>query len=130
IPKHDRDRISVDWRPKSIPVLIDSDATKDFKVLVKPLNRPEGWRMKEEPRPKPTMVTVSGTQQTVSRVDAVVAEFPVEPTEQINTLVTLQAVDSQGNPVKGRILLAPPQVLVTVLQQRVVLQKRVPVQPV
>lgn len=129
LPEKYRDRVMVDWRPRSLPVLLVSDKSQEFPVILKPLERPEGWELRDA-QVSPSRVTVSGTAEAVGRVATVAAAFNVEPTERINTLVTLQALDGSGNIVRDAVHLEPAQVLVTGMQQRVVLQKRVPVQPV
>lgn len=129
--------LDVSWRPRKIPVLLVSDKTKVLPIVIKPVNRPDGWQIKDLQIKSLTGgapdVTVSGPVEMVDRVAQVVAAVPLDSTEVINELVQLQPFDSAGNKVEDsqtRLLLAPTQVLVSGMQERVVLQKpRVPVQP-
>lgn len=121
-------RVMVSWRPRSIGVRYVSDTSKEFPVVVKPLKPLDDWELVEAPRAQPDRVTVSGTEDVVSRVAAVTAVLPLEPEEAINTLVTLQALDAENNNITDQVQLAPPQVMVTGAQQRVLLQTRLKVQ--
>lgn len=122
--------VEANWRPQSIPVKLISDATKQFAVEVHPLNNPEGWELTSPPQPTPAQVTVSGSQEDVARVARVITSLPLEPTEHANPLLTVQALDEGGLDVSDLVKITPAQVLVSVNQERVVLQKDVPVQPV
>lgn len=122
--------VEANWRPQSIPVKLISDATKQFAVEVHPLNNPEGWELTSPPQPTPAQVTVSGSQEDVARVARVITSLPLEPTEHANPLLTVQALDEGGLDVSDLVKISPTQVLVSVNQERVVLQKDVPVQPV
>lgn len=123
-------RVFADWRPRSVQVLFEPDATKELPVEVRPLNPPEGWEMGEPPRANPSRVTISGPKEVVDRVATVVAPFSVEPSERISTQASLEALSRDGSVVPNdQVRIEPPQVTVTGLQERVVLQKRVPVQP-
>jgi YbbR domain-containing protein len=124
------DRVLPDWRPRSVQVLFEPDATKELPVLLKPLNPPEGWEFREPPRANPSRVTVSGPQEVVDRVIAVVAPFSLDASERISTTATLQAEDADHTLIPSdQVRVEPPQATITGLQERVVLQKRVPVQP-
>lgn len=123
-------RITPDWRPRSVQVLFEPDATKELPILVKALNQPEGWEFREQPVPNRQRVTVSGPQEIVDRVKTVVAPFSLDASERLNTTATLQAEDADHNVIPSdQVRLDPAQVTITGLQERVVLQKRVPVQP-
>ncbi|MGV3721089.1 MAG: YbbR-like domain-containing protein [Actinomycetota bacterium] len=119
------------WRPRSIRVKLISDATRQAPVEVQVLDPPEGWELTANPQITPPQVTISGAQQDVARVARVVAQLPLEAEERISKLVTVQAFDADGVNITDQVRrLAPAQVLVAVTQQRVLLQKDVPVQPI
>ena len=122
--------VEATWRPQSIPVKLISDATKLFTVEVNPLDKPEGWELTSPPQPAPTQVTISGSQEEVSRVARVIASLPLEPTERAKPLISIQALDAGGLDVTDTVKIVPAQVLIPVTQERVVLQKDVSVQPV
>ncbi|HEU4753221.1 MAG TPA: hypothetical protein VFU47_08930, partial [Armatimonadota bacterium] len=125
-----RGDVSISWRPRSVDVLIRSDATQEFPVSVKPLESPEGWQLAAPLKATPERANVSGPQEQVSEVVSVVAPFRLKPEARIGEQVTLQAVDRDGNNVSRDVRIEPAQVLVTGTQERIVLQKRVPVQPI
>lgn len=123
-------RVFADWRPRSVQVLFEPDATRELPVRIRPLNQPDGWEITESLRAAPSRVTVSGSKEVVDRVEEVVAPFSVEATERISTQASLQAETKDGTVIPDdQIRIEPPQVTVSGLQERVVLQKRVPVQP-
>jgi YbbR domain-containing protein len=123
-------RVMVDWKPRSIGVRFVSDTSKKFTIGVKALNPLEEWDLIDAPVADVEQVMVSGTEEAVARVTAVVAFVPLEPVASINALVTLQALDADSKNITDLVHLHPPQVMVRAMQQRVVLQKRVQVQPV
>ena len=126
-----RGRVSIDdWRPRTLAVRVVSDMSRRLRVILKPVNRPDGWAIREPPEARPLEVTVSGTAEAVSRVASLTAAFALEPSERIDTLATIQALDAGGAVITDQVRLDPAQVAVTGLQERVVMQKRVPVQPV
>lgn len=130
LPEKFQDQVLIDWRPRSVQVRFESDAQKELPVLVKPLNPPEGWEMRETPTSNPGRVTVSGPQELVNRVASIVAPFVVGGDERISTQATLQALAADGSLIPDdQVRIEPPQVTISGLQERVVLQKRVPVQP-
>jgi YbbR domain-containing protein len=122
-------QVMLNWRPRSVQVLLVSDATRQFSVSLKPLSQPEGWEWKDYPRTNPATVSVSGTAAAVERVASVAAPFTLERSERINTLATLQALDANGNNITRDVTIEPALVQVTALQEPVVREKRVPVQP-
>lgn len=122
--------VEATWKPQSIAVKLISDANKQFSVQVQPVGKPEGWELVAPPTPEPAQVTISGSQEDVTRVVRVVASLPMEPTERLKQLVTVQALDAGGLDVTDLVKPNPAQVLVAASQERVVLQKDVPVQPV
>jgi YbbR domain-containing protein len=130
LPEKYRNVVIVTWTPHTIPVQLASDATRKMPVLVRVKNAPREWEFTEPPRANPATVTVSGTEEVLGQVERVVA--PVEGTEstRLNALASVQAEDAQGNRVPGQVTIEPPQVNVSGIQQRVLLEKRVPVQPV
>lgn len=130
IPRQYRQAVTVTWRPASFPVVVVSDANRPFPIQVRAHNQPAGWEWREMPRAYPAQATVTGTREAVDRVVAVVASFSVEGKERISEDVVLQALDAQGRDITNELRLEPPQTLVKGMQERVVLQKRVPVQPV
>lgn len=122
--------LEIDWMPRTIPVKFTSDTVETFDVVPRPRNHLEGWRIKQISS-EPPRVSVSGSQAAVGRVERVIAPFTVEASEMINVLgVGVRALDKDDNDITDQVVLEPAQVLVTGLQERVVLQKRVPVQPV
>jgi YbbR domain-containing protein len=125
-----RQTVEATWRPQSIPVKLISDATKLVTVEVNPLEKPEGWELTGPPLPAPAQVTVSGSEEDVNRVARIIASLPLEPTERGKPLVSVRALDAGGLDVTDTVKILPAQVLVSVNQERVVLQKDVPVQPV
>lgn len=122
-------RVSVSWRPRTLAVRLVSDTSRALPVAVKILARPEGWEFTEAPRATPDRVTVIGTQEAVQKVAAITAPVAISAGERINELVTLQALDAANQNVTATVRLEPSQVTVTGYQEPVVLQKRVPVQP-
>lgn len=132
IPEKLRDQgVEAIWRPRSIRVKLISDATRQLPVEVQVATPPEGWELTGAPQITPAQVTVSGAQQDVVRVARVVAQLRLKPEERISELVAVQALDGAGVNITDQVRrLAPAQVLVAVTQQRVLLQKDVPVQPV
>jgi YbbR domain-containing protein len=125
------DDVLIDWRPRSVQVRFEADAQRELPVLVKPLNPPDGWELREAPRASPSRVVVSGPREAVNRVASVVAPFTLEADERISTTATLQALAADGSLISSeQVRIEPPQVTVNGLQERVVLQKRVPVQPI
>jgi YbbR domain-containing protein len=130
LPEKYEERVLVDWRPRSVQVRLESDARKELSITVKPLNPPDGWELPEVPRADPPRVTINGTRDAVNRVATVEAPFSLEASEHISTIARLQALDRDGNPIPEELVrLEPAQVSVEGIQERVVLQKRVPVQP-
>jgi YbbR domain-containing protein len=124
------DRVRVRWQPQRLQVRVVSDAVEELPVSIKPLNAPAGWQLTAPLKAEPERVTVSGTEEAVSRVASVVAAFTIPDGARISEQVTLQAVDQNGNNVTRNVEIRPAQVLVTGMQERIVLQKQVPVQPV
>lgn len=122
--------VEASWRPQSIPVKLISDATKQLAVQVQPLGQVEGWELTAPPTPVPAQVTISGSLEEVARVARLVAPLSLEATERLNQLVAVQALDAGGLDVTDLVKPNPAQVLVSASQERVVLQKDVPVQPV
>lgn len=125
-----RDSVTVDWRPRTVPVRLSADAVRKLRVVLKPLDRAEGWQIAEPPRAEPPEVTVTGREEVVARVAQVVAPFHLKPSATIDVLAPLQAVDASGNSVSDDTLrIEPFQVHITGMQERVVWRKQVPVQP-
>lgn len=129
IPPKYRDRVQVSWRPLAVSVRLVSDAVREFPVLVQPLNHLDGWQMREVPRPVPDRVTVSGPLAAVDSVKSVVAPFRLEQSPRVSATVNLQALSEDGADLADKVRIEPPQVQVTAIQEHVVMQKRVPVQP-
>jgi YbbR domain-containing protein len=124
-----RDRVVVlGWKPTQLPVKLASDVTKTLSVRVRVLRRLPDWEFRTVPTTVPEQVVVRGAKEDVDRVATVEAGFFPEPTEHLNETVAVQAMDADGHLVTT-VQLSPPQVLVNVLQERVVLEKDVPVQP-
>lgn len=66
-----------------------------------------------EPELSPSEVTISGSSEALSKVSTVVAILqPSAISDESNATVTVQAVDSQGNPVEG-VNITPKTVEVT-----------------
>lgn len=131
IPENLRNRgLEAVWRPQSIRVKLISDATRRLAVEVEPTKEPEGWELTSPPQLTPAQVTISGSNQDVGSADRVVAHFPLEPTERISALVPVQVLDASGTDITDQVKPNPAQVLVSATQERMVLQKDVPVQPV
>lgn len=127
--KYRKQGVDVHWRPQSVTVKIIADATRQLPVVVKAVAHPDGWQLREAPTAGPERATISGLQTDVDRVATVVAPFSPDGTPRISVVSTLQAVDGEGQTVP-QVRIEPPQVLISGVQERVVLQKRVPVQPV
>jgi YbbR domain-containing protein len=126
-----RSRVMVDWRPSNIPVRIVSDASKPFSVTIQQTDRPEGWEFKEGPTADPVRVLVNGNEEIVSRVDKVIASLKVPEVDRIyEPSIKLEAVDAQGKVLTEQVHIDPPLARITGVQQRVVFQKRIPVQPI
>lgn len=122
--------VEVMWRPRSIEVKFISDATRQLPVEVQVLDPPADWELTTSPQVTPAQATVTGAQQDVARVAKLIAPLSLRPAERISELVTLQALDVDGRNITDQVRVVPPvQVLVAVTQQRVLLQKDVPVQP-
>ena len=130
IPLAYRDEVHVSWRPRAVSVLLASDLTRTLPILSNPLNELSGWEFTEPPRVDPPRVKVRGSQSALERVERVLASFLLDEKPSIARLVRLQAVDNKGTIITEDVQLDPPQAMVSAIQQRVVLQKRVPVQPV
>jgi diadenylate cyclase len=130
IPERYHDRVTVEWQPRVVTVRLVAEVTRVFPVLPQPQGRSEEWDFTEPPRASPTQATISGALSVVNRVASVFAPFSPGATESINETVRLQAVDASGSDITDQVRLVPAQVLVTGSQQRVVLRKWVPVQPV
>ena len=125
-----RSRVMVDWRPSKVPVRIVSDASKTFPVLIRQSEQPEEWEFKEAPKAQPARVKVNGNEEIVERVINVIAPLTVPEADRIyEPSVKLEAVDEQGKLLTDQVQIDPPLVTITGVQQRVVLQKRIPVQP-
>lgn len=123
-------RVMVNWRPRSIGVRFVSDTAKQFPVHVKVLNRLDDWET-ETPRADVEQVNVSGSEDAVNRVVRVTAPLTLEPLESMNVLSTLQALaikDDKFIDITDQVHITPPQVMVNVSQQRVLLAKRLDVQ--
>ena len=131
LPEKYRDAVTVDWRPSVVPVRIVSDTSRPYSVVVKQLKPPDDWEFRDGPSPSPGRVLVSGTQDVVSRVESILAPLTVPPTDRVyDPEVRLRALDKDGRDLTAQVQIEPPLVTVTGVQQRVVLQKRVPVQPI
>ena len=128
-PARYANRVEVSWAPRTVDVQLVSDQVKQYPVLVRPVNRPEGWEFPMLPTAEPAQVTVSGPAARVQAVTEVAAEFRVEPTSRISQIVPLRALDASGRDAPGPLRLDPAQVIVRGMLEEVVLQKRVPVQP-
>jgi len=130
LPEKYQPRVLLDWRPRVVQVLLESDARRRMPILLRPLAPPDGWVLKEAPRANPTTAEISGPRELVDGVASLVASFPLTAEESINTTADVRAMDANGNILpEGRVDLEPYQVSITALLERVVLQKRVPVQP-
>lgn len=131
LPERLRNRqVDATWRPQSVAVELISDATRQFTVEVRPVGEPEGWELTSPPTPEPPQVTISGSNEDVSRIARVIASLPLEPTERGKPLIKVQALDEGGLDLTDLVKINPALVLVSFSQERVVLQKDVPVQPV
>lgn len=128
-PDRYKGRVTVDWRPRVVHVKLVSDATRQLPIVVKPLNRLPGWEFRELPTARPDQVTVSGPEPAVSKVATVEAPFTVDENPRVSVPVALRALDSSQNDITDQVRLRPAQVMVTGMQDPVVIQKRVPVQP-
>ena len=129
IPQKYREHVTVTWRPLAVTVRLISDAVRELPVLVQVERRADGWEVRDVPRAVPERVTVSGIQSAVDAVKSVVASIDLGPTARINDTVSLHALGEDGTDMTERVQISPPQVQVSAMQEHVVLQKRVPVQP-
>lgn len=129
-PDRYKGRVMVDWRPRLVHVKLVSDTTRQMPVVVQPLNRLPGWEFRELPTARPEQVAVSGPEPAVSKVATVVAAFTVDENPRISVPVVLRALDRAENDITDQVRIQPAQVMVTGMQDPVVIQKRVPVQPV
>jgi YbbR domain-containing protein len=130
LPEKYQPKVLLDWRPRVVQVLLESDAVKRLPILLRPLSPPDGWVLREAPRANPNTAEISGPREVVDGVNSLVASFPLEAEESLNVTADVRAVDANGNLLpEGRVDLKPYQVNVSALLERVVLQKRVPVQP-
>lgn len=126
-----RSRVVLDWRPATVGVRIVSDASKSFPIVVRQIDTPEEWEFKEGPTAFPARAVVNGNEEAVNRVESVVAPLKVPQADRVyETSIKLEALDSQGKVLTDQVQLDPPFVRITGVQQRMVLQKRVPVQPI
>ncbi len=129
-PDRYKGRLTVDWRPRVVHVQLVSDTKRQFPIVVQPQNRLPGWEFREIPNAKPERATVSGPEPAVMKVATVEAPFTLDENPRIALPVTLRALDKEGNDITDQVRIQPAQVMVTGMQDPVVLQKRVPVQPV
>src|SRR4029077_5713268 len=98
-PARYKDRVKLQWSPKAF--IFVSDAARQLPISVKPVAQPEGWELRGPPRSEPEQATVTGSEESVDRVAAVVAPFTPDPQERISVMVTLQAIDAANNNITG-----------------------------
>ncbi len=122
-------RVTHDWRPRAVQVRMAAETTREFPVIVETASQVEGWAWREVPKTEPGRVTVAGTDAALAAVTRVSAVFAPGARELVSSTVALQAQNSAGSVIPD-VRIEPAQVLVTGMQHRVVINKRIPVQPV
>jgi YbbR domain-containing protein len=124
-----RDRVNVTWAPRSVSVRIVKEIVKRLPVIGQPTTEPSGWKLAEVPKVSPETVQVRGTEEAMSQVYEVRAPFPRPEGDRIDTVSTVHAYDREGRDITDRVQTEPYQVTVSAVQQPVVLQKPVGIQP-
>src|SRR5687767_7478061 len=112
-PEKYQPRVRVNWWPRTVPVKFESDARRQMPIVVRPLNPPDGWEFTAAPQAAPARASVTGSGEAVNRVVSVSAPLLLEEAERINALITLQALDANGNNITGQVQVDPPQVVVS-----------------
>lgn len=129
LPDPYRREVQLQWTPRTFPLRIVSDASKETEVIIRPINSPTRWQIEGQLQSVPPTVVVNGPARDVEQVAKVVAFVALPDSPQVNELVTLQARDAEGNALTGQVRLNPAQVTVVGEQTSALLEKRVPVQP-
>lgn len=103
----------VSYSPHSFTVALENLETHPFTIQVNRHGEPAIGFQAETPTLSQSVVTVSGPKSVVDRVAQVMVDMDLTgATETINRPVSLQAVDSNNNPLAG-INLSPDKVTVT-----------------
>ncbi len=121
-------RVSWEWLPRTIPVRLVAEQRRELPVYVQVSRQVPGWAWKERPTTSPSRALVYGTQASLEQVDRIGAMLVTPDREVVSVPVALLPLDRRGA-VLADVRVEPQEALVSGMQQRVVIQKRVPVQP-
>lgn len=103
----------VRYDPVEIPITLENLVTQNYTITLHVTGQPAQGYEARSPKLDHDQVTVSGPQSLTSRVQQVRATLDLtQKTETIQTSLTLQALDADGNQVAG-VTLNPRTVAVT-----------------
>jgi YbbR domain-containing protein len=121
----------LDFEPRSVPMTLDTLATKQVDIKADLLPIPSGLDA-GEPTVELATATVSGPQSVVSTISEVRASVAVDSSGvDVNQLVTLVPIDDRGQaiPASTPVEVQPPQVRVRVAVFSDRRSKTIPVSP-
>jgi YbbR domain-containing protein len=121
----------LDFEPRSVPVTLDTLATKQVDIKAELLPIPSGLDA-GDPTVELATATVSGPQSVVSTISEVRASVAVDSSGvDVNQLVTLVPIDDRGQaiPASTPVEVQPPQVRVRVAVFSDRRSKTIPVSP-
>jgi len=103
----------ISYSPHSFTVVLEDLLTRSFNIQVNRHGDPAIGFQSENPSLSQSTVTVSGPKSAVDRVSQVLVDLDLTgASENINRVVSLQAVDSSQIPVAG-VIISPEKVSVT-----------------
>lgn len=99
--------------PESVSVILEPSVARNFQVRLEVTGEPAVGYQKGLPARDPTVVLVSGPESLVNQVDEVRTALDIsEARETIDIALAVQAVDAEGQPVRG-VSITPGEVTVT-----------------
>lgn len=103
----------VSYDPQEIQINLENLTTRNYTITLRVTGTPAQGYEAKQPTFEPNQVTVSGPESLTSRVQQVRATLDItQKTETVQTSLTLQPLDANGNQVSG-VTLTPRTVTVT-----------------